>query len=253
MTDTANQVLWRWDHGEPFGNSPENSNPSGLGTFGINYRFPGQYLDRASNTHYNYFRDYGPAEGRYIQSDPIGLLGNINTYAYVGGNPVSSDDPTGLLSAPAAGAIVGAVLGGIAGGVGAMQTSNATAGQIAFGTIAGALVGAGIGGTAGAVGSNPLGLFVLTRFGIGFITNLQGQTIVGNWGDPCFRLNVWGAVGAGVSAASFGTLNAATVSALGIASVGGRIVVGTPLAVSQGAATAAIGAQTQPLPPCGCR
>ena len=90
VTDTANQVLWRWDHAEPFGNSPANENPSGLGIFGINYRFPGQYLDRASNTHYNYHRDYGPAEGRYIQSDPIGLWGGMNTYAYVRSNPLSS-------------------------------------------------------------------------------------------------------------------------------------------------------------------
>ena len=96
VTDTANQVLWRWDHGEPFGNSPANENPSGLGTFGINYRFPGQYLDKASNTHYNNFRDYDPATGRYPQSDPIGLRGGVNTYSYVGGNPLNAIDPSGL-------------------------------------------------------------------------------------------------------------------------------------------------------------
>lgn len=73
-----------------------NNNPSSLGAFELNLRFPGQYFDKETNNHYNYYRDYSPEIGRYIESDPIGLRGGLNTYAYVGGKPLSWSDPSGL-------------------------------------------------------------------------------------------------------------------------------------------------------------
>jgi RHS repeat-associated protein len=92
-----NKIVWRWDNADPFGMAPPDDNPNGLGGFTFNLRFPGQYFDKETNLHYNYFRDYDPSTGRYIESDPIGLDGGINTYVYVGGNPISFSDPTGLV------------------------------------------------------------------------------------------------------------------------------------------------------------
>jgi RHS repeat-associated protein len=89
IADAGGNVGWLWNH-DPFGNGVPG------GTFSYDLRFPGQFYDQNAKLHYNYFRDYDPNTGRYIESDPIGLGGGINTYAYVGGNPVKLTDPLGL-------------------------------------------------------------------------------------------------------------------------------------------------------------
>ncbi|WP_426211239.1 RHS repeat-associated core domain-containing protein [Massilia sp. TWP1-3-3] len=91
-----NRLVWRWDNADPFGLQQPDESPAGLPKFTYNPRFPGQVYDRETNSHYNYFRDYDPQTGRYVQSDPIGLDGGINTYAYVGSRPLTHADPFGL-------------------------------------------------------------------------------------------------------------------------------------------------------------
>jgi RHS repeat-associated protein len=91
ITNAASQPVWLWDH-DPFG----NGTPTTIGSFTYNLRFPGQYYDKLAGLNYNYFRDYDPKTGRYIESDPIGLEGGINTYGYVAENPLSFSDPYGL-------------------------------------------------------------------------------------------------------------------------------------------------------------
>jgi len=74
ITNQVGQAVWRWDNSDPFGGNVPDENPSGLGNFTCNLRLPGQYFDRETNLHYNYFRDYDPGIGRYVQPDPIHRL-----------------------------------------------------------------------------------------------------------------------------------------------------------------------------------
>ena len=62
----------------------------------FNFRCPGKYFDSETWLHYNYFRDYDPAIGRYVQSDPLGIDAELNTYSYVRGGPLSLQDDFGL-------------------------------------------------------------------------------------------------------------------------------------------------------------
>ena len=89
-------MIWRYE-GNAFGDTLPNEDPDGdnIKTT-INLRFAGQYYDAETGLHYNWNRYYDPRLGRYITSDPIGLGGGLNTYAYVGNNPLRWIDPMGL-------------------------------------------------------------------------------------------------------------------------------------------------------------
>lgn len=62
----------------------------------LNLGFPGQYYDAETGYWNNGFRDYDAAAGRYVESDPIGLLGGGNTYSYAVGDSVQLVDPSGM-------------------------------------------------------------------------------------------------------------------------------------------------------------
>jgi RHS repeat-associated protein len=87
VVNASNQAVWKWDSA-PFGETTANERPTpSIATnFAFNLRFPGQQFDAETALHYNYFRDYEPSVGRYVQSDPIGLEGGINAFVY-------ADDP----------------------------------------------------------------------------------------------------------------------------------------------------------------
>jgi RHS repeat-associated protein len=91
ITDQNRQIVWKGLQ-KPFGETEAIvelvDNP---------LRFPGQYYDAETGLHYNYFRDYDPKSGRYVQSDPIGLAAGLNPFSYAQGAPPMNTDPAGLI------------------------------------------------------------------------------------------------------------------------------------------------------------
>ena len=63
----------------------------------LKLRFQGQYFDVDTGLNYNQSRYYESSAGIFISSDPIGLAGGVNLYAYANGNPISFTDPSGLV------------------------------------------------------------------------------------------------------------------------------------------------------------
>lgn len=124
-TDATGKVIWTWE-GSAFGATLPNEDPDGdRKRTRINLRFAGQYYDSETGLHYNWNRYYDPQTGRYISSDPIGIVlyqdmaaRNLATrgpvspglaaqlynsvplynhpYSYVRGNPISLTDALGL-------------------------------------------------------------------------------------------------------------------------------------------------------------
>ena len=145
-TTSSGAVAWQGTY-SIFGSATA---PTGLLT--QNLRLPGQYADTTTAYSQNGFRDYYPALGRYLESDPIGLDGGINTFAYSQNNPVNFADPLGLYFAEIYGGY-GAVAGGSVAAVGSVGVDAVTGGlnilatpaEVGGGAALGAAIGYGIG------------------------------------------------------------------------------------------------------------
>ena len=128
---------------QPADNDAHSDNSTSRPIAVINLRYPGQYYDRETGFFYNGARYYDPETGRYVSSDPMGLQGGINTYAYGMDNPLRYSDPTGLcwedgcIGEIAGGGLLG---GGVAFGMTWYETGSFTQGLEAIpgGAIGGA-------------------------------------------------------------------------------------------------------------------
>jgi RHS repeat-associated protein len=89
QTDVAGNIQTQYTY-EPFGNTV---------TSGVANANSQKYTGREDDGTGLYFyraRYYSPALQRFITEDPIGLLGGINSYAFVDNNPLCFSDPLGL-------------------------------------------------------------------------------------------------------------------------------------------------------------
>ena len=175
MTDGSAAVVWDASY-HLFGEATI------AGAAANQQRFPGQTADAETGYHDNWYRTYDASLGRYLQSDPIGIMAGLNTYGYAGGNPVMYIDPTGqkyggaILIGAVAGAVAGVAInmgmqyyrygciadwgevfwsgigGALAGAFAAATWGMAPVGFISANGLAGAGIGAGV---AGAQGGNP--------------------------------------------------------------------------------------------------
>ncbi|WP_062269133.1 RHS repeat-associated core domain-containing protein [Endozoicomonas arenosclerae] len=135
LTNTNSQTVWS-NTDTPFGLPSLNEDVDGDGnTTTFNLRFAGQYFDVETQLHQNYFRDYDPSSGRYMQADSRGVLLDFSDpqrvltarlgvpihisdgdrlnhlYGYALQNPLRFNDPTGEFG-------VGALIPPVAVGVG---------------------------------------------------------------------------------------------------------------------------------------
>jgi len=68
------------------------------GTVGTRYQYAGAWGYESFGSHLMHvgYRHYDPSTGRFLQRDPLGIIGGPNTYIYVQNAPIASTDSLGL-------------------------------------------------------------------------------------------------------------------------------------------------------------
>ena len=92
-TSSTQAVVWKSAY-LPFGETLSTS-----GSVTVNLRMPGQYYDAETGFSHNGFRDYVFGLGRYLETDPIGIGGGLNTYGYALQRPMDLADRSGRYAA----------------------------------------------------------------------------------------------------------------------------------------------------------
>ncbi len=137
--NSSGTAVWRASNGS----FDRNVTTDSIG--GLNLGLPGQYFDAETGHWYNMFRTYDGTEGRYLESDPIGLNGGFNTYAYSENSPLIFVDPLGLVDWSGTGQAFAGVAGGGAGFFKFDLTSECKDGKQVHATVAASALALGVG------------------------------------------------------------------------------------------------------------
>ncbi|MFA6231186.1 MAG: RHS repeat-associated core domain-containing protein [Rhodanobacter sp.] len=212
MTNAAQAVVWRAQN-YPF------TQQVTVATVALNLGFPGQYYDAETGNWNNGFRDYSSGLGRYIESDPLGLIAGANTYAYVGGNPLSYTDPYGLANLLLGGNVNAIVVGGftLSGGIYVSWGQGFDIGV--YGSVGGGVgVDLGAGVSAGYVpgsSSNIAGQTLDLQGSIGPVTGSGSVAITSN---GCKSYGS-GSIGAGLGLPLGGALTSTFTNTFGLSNI----------------------------------